>query len=414
MEQARLLRDRGIRVRADIEEQLQREESTHLFVDTETWGGITTGTTLTNTTEMQDLNYYLRILDTGTVTTTTTTTTTATGTGYTNFTINPYVGTPWAIGGAGGGPGGGMTGAGGGGIYAQRPRDMFSSMYDIQQNDRARLRKVYKEWSDKNTCVKAKELNSNYGYFKRQNWTHSLEVLLLEAIARKEYLKTKTTEHDPNRNTVKFLDSEILVYNPISFRVESICLPSFATKAENDLVRHRLRQLGVRCKRIKGNVRIYKNETDYVIVRPFEVYNFPTTHNVYCLPPLWRARVCFSLPAQQFDLFELSQRIKLDQFSYRYGRYLCKFELEVTPNAITIYGMAQYTAPSNFGEVYLQIAQGVTPMEWTNLGLYSFILELQKSLNRRIDTENITRKHKQQEYSIANSTRTTVNWNGLT
>lgn len=255
----------------------------------------------------------------------------------------------------------------------------------------AAFKAIYKKWEQRNKYVKARELNTSYGNFKKQS-KFSIEVLLLEAIANRKLFKTKTTEYDPNTNSVFLLNQLILRFNPLSFRVENIHFPTLLSDREEALFRHRLRQLGVRCLKIKRNTRIYLDSNYYKIIKQGEILDLSSVAPIYCLPQTWQDRSYFELPSYQYDLFGGRHIVELKQFEYNKSGYKCSFSLEMTGNSLTVAAKAEFGENLNGVGHYLQYHRVITADFWSQMGPIETIKMVSESLNKRIDEDRHKRK----------------------
>lgn len=154
---------------------------------------------------------------------------------------------------------------------------------------------IYIEWFLRNSRATEGELNSPIHYFRKQK--KSIEVDLLNAIADGIALNTKTTIFDPKTYQVKLFGHTIATIDRDTYRLVTVHLSSDIARVE--LFRHRLRQLGARCLKIKNENRFYYAKDSYEVVVPGKVIEIPYSCNIICLPKTLYKKSLIELPRQR-------------------------------------------------------------------------------------------------------------------
>ena len=150
---------------------------------------------------------------------------------------------------------------------------------------------LYSNWFGPIGNVKAGDCNSNYNQLKRWH-NESLELKILDCIAFKKPIKTRTTEFKPSNDSLYLLGQRIAKINPDTFEVTKICLPREITNRHDlNVFRLRLRQLGLDVRSYKGKTRIYNNDGSWSFLTPGVVHPIPSYYRKCCLPANLLAKI---------------------------------------------------------------------------------------------------------------------------
>jgi hypothetical protein len=143
---------------------------------------------------------------------------------------------------------------------------------------------LYRIQSRINLAAKKDDLNTRFKSFRLQS-VSSIEIPLLNAIAKGERYFTKSTQYNPASGELSLYDEVIAKLDAETFMVVEVRKPSFADAKRTNLYRLRLRQLGIRCVVVKKKDRLYFDKKDYVILRHCQTAEIPAYYRKICLPP---------------------------------------------------------------------------------------------------------------------------------
>jgi hypothetical protein len=218
--------------------------------------------------------------------------------------------------------------------------------------------KEYEAWKLLNRIAKKDDLNSKLRPFKLQS-LKSIELVLLNAIASGQSLKTKTTEFNASDFTVKLHNELIAKIDKDSFAVTEIRKPAVFTEDKQvNLFRLRLRQLGLRCVVIKKKDRLYLNEKEYVILTPGKELEIPAACQKNCLPVnIQKKNIAFEDAVQlTLDLGGIDyERVELREYDWTQHPYACFISL--------VYNRLDHT------DIYLEVNAEPTRSDYEALRL---------------------------------------------
>lgn len=228
---------------------------------------------------------------------------------------------------------------------------------------RRKFRDLYKIWDYKSTSALACDVNTSYGYYKRQR--KSIEFELLEAICNGNAFKTKTTEYKPGViGRIYLLDKLIVEIDTASYRICKIILPDTFTGGRriSNLFRLRLRQLGVRCLSIKNNNRLFLDKNYYVFIKPGQEVNIPENYKLICLPDRWLKKAIVEIHPQQIPLdlahpdfpTEIQESQELKQFVTLFRWYRIRYFARLVSHGLVIRARADCVLTSNGSVDYIK------------------------------------------------------------